>query len=142
MTGQASSERWRFQRGYRSATVLTSNPSWIPYSPNCTRRISSKTSLTMVRYATVIFAICFGLRSKELRFCNVNDIHINEGTWTVDVLYPKGEGKYGEEREASIHPGAYPFLTRYFVARAKHVKEIGATTRALPRRRPYGRIPC
>ena len=25
----------------------------------------------------------------------------------------------------------YPFLTRYFVARAKHVKEIGATTRAL-----------
>lgn len=85
----------------------------------------------MVRYATVIFAICSGLRSKELRFCNVNDIHITDGTWTVDVLHPKGEGKYGEEREAPIHPDAYPFLTRYFVARAKHVKEIGATTRAL-----------
>ena len=85
----------------------------------------------MVRYATVIFAICSGLRSKELRLCNVNDIHIREGTWTVEVLHPKGEGKYGEEREAPIHPDAYPFLTRYFVARAKHVKDIHATTRAL-----------
>lgn len=45
----------------------------------------------MVRYATVIFAICSGLRSKELRFCNVNDIHINEGTWTVDVLHPRAK---------------------------------------------------
>ena len=85
----------------------------------------------MVSYATVIFAFCSGLRSKELRFCNVGDIHIRDGTWTVDVLHPKGEGRYGDEREAPIHPDAYPFLTRYFVARAKHVKEIGATTRAL-----------
>lgn len=85
----------------------------------------------MVSYATVVFAMCSGLRSKELRLCNVNDIHINDGTWTVEVLHPKGEGKYGEEREAPIHPDAYPFLTRYFVARAQHVKTIGATTRAL-----------
>ncbi len=85
----------------------------------------------MVRYATVIFAICSGLRSKELRLCNINDIHIRDGTWTVDVLHPKGEGKYGEERETSIHPDAYPFLKRYFVARAKHIKAIGATTHAL-----------
>ena len=48
-----------------------------------------------------------------------------------DALHPKGESKYGEEREALIHPDAYPFLTRYFVSRQKHVKEIGATTRAL-----------
>ena len=85
----------------------------------------------MVRYATVIFAICSGLRSKELRLCNVGDIHMTDGTWTVEVLHPKGEGKYGEEREAPIHPDAYPFLTRYFVARAKHVRAIHASTRAL-----------
>lgn len=85
----------------------------------------------MVRYATVIFAICSGLRFKELRLCNVNDVNIHEGTWTVTVLHPKGEGKYGEEREAPIHPDAYPFLMRYFVARAQHVKAIGASTRAL-----------
>ena len=85
----------------------------------------------MVRYATVIFAICSGLRSKELRLCNVGDIYINDGTWTVEVLHPKGEGKYGEEREALIHPDAYPFLTRYFVARQKYVRAIGASTRAL-----------
>lgn len=85
----------------------------------------------MVKYATVIFAICSGLRSKELRLCNINDIHMSDGTWTVEVLHPKGEGKYGEEREALIHPDGFPFLTRYFIARAKHVREIGATTRAL-----------
>ena len=86
----------------------------------------------MVRYATVLFAICSGLRSKELRFCNVNDVHAgSEGVWTVDVFHPKGEGKYGQEREVPIHPDAYPFLRRYFVARAKHVKEIHATTHAL-----------
>ena len=86
---------------------------------------------SMVRYATVIFAFCSGLRSKELRFCNVNDVHIKDDVWTVDVLHPKGEGKYGEIREAPIHPDAYPFLTRYFVARAEHVRAIEATTRAL-----------
>ena len=85
----------------------------------------------MVRYATVVFAICSGLRSKELRFCNINDVHIKDDVWTVEVLHPKGEGKYGEQREAPIHPDAYPFLTRYFVARAQHVNAIGASTRAL-----------
>ena len=85
----------------------------------------------MVRYATVVFAICSGLRSKELRFCNVNDVHIKDDVWTVDVLHPKGGGKYGAVREAPIHPDAYPFLTRYFVARAQHVQRIDATTRAL-----------
>ena len=86
----------------------------------------------MVRYATVIFAIASGLRSKELRFCNVNDVHMtSDGLWTVDVFHPKGEGKYGEERQAPIHSDAYPFLRRYFVARAKHIKDIKATTHAL-----------
>ena len=39
----------------------------------------------MVRYATVVFAICSGLRSKELRFCNVNDVHIKE-KWKLHGL--------------------------------------------------------
>lgn len=58
-------------------------------------------------------------------------VDIKDDVWTVEVLHPKGEGKHGEVREAPIHPDAYPFLTRYFVARAQHVQRIGATTRAL-----------
>jgi integrase len=49
----------------------------------------------MVRYAVVVFAFCSGLRSKELRLCDVNCIRMKEGTWTVEVRHPKGEGKYG-----------------------------------------------
>ncbi len=85
----------------------------------------------MVRYAVVVFAFCSGLRSKELRLCDVNCIRMKEGTWTVEVRHPKGEGKYGEVREAPIHPDAYPFLTRYFAARAQHVRETLSTTHAL-----------
>lgn len=95
-------------------------------------KVSEDNWKEMVRYATVIFAIASGLRSKELRFCNVNDVHMNsEGLWTVDVFHPKGEGKYGEERQAPIISDAYPFLRRYFVARAKHIRAIKATTHAL-----------
>ena len=85
----------------------------------------------MVRYAVVVFAFCYGLRSKELRLCDVNCIRMKEGTWTVEVRHPKGEGKYGEVREAPIHPDAYPFQTRYFAARAQHVRETLSTTHAL-----------
>lgn len=35
-------------KGIPLCSALTSNPSWIPYSPNCTRRISSETSLTRI----------------------------------------------------------------------------------------------
>ena len=56
---------------------------------------------------------------------------VKDDVWTVEVLHSKGEGKYGEIREAPIHPDVYPFLTRYFIARAQHVQRIGATTRAL-----------
>lgn len=92
----------------------------------------SPTWTEMVSYATVVFAFSSGLRSKELRLCDVNDVKMHsDGLWTVIVRHPKGEGRYGEEREAPIFPDAYPFLSKYFAARSEHVRAIGARTHAL-----------
>lgn len=84
----------------------------------------------MTKYATVIMSFGAGLRSKELRLCDINCINTSADGWTVDVLHPKGEGKYGEERVAPIIPEVQPFLKRYFVARAKHIENTKATTYA------------
>ncbi len=125
-------------RGYPQLRVSATHVRLPSLEPEECRAIIEKAAtlddgdwFTMVRYAVVVFAFCSGLRSKELRLCDVNCIHMRDGTWTVEVHHPKGEGKYGETREAPIHPDAYPFLTRYFAARAQHVREMMSPTHAL-----------
>ncbi len=47
------------------------------------------------------------------------------------VQHPKGEKKYGRTCKVIVDPQMYPFLTRYFRARAAYVRDHGLTTGAL-----------
>ena len=85
----------------------------------------------MRAYAVVIFALCSGMRAKELRLCNISDIEMGEKAWTAIVRHPKGEAKYGRQRPVWIDPIGHPFLERYFEARANFVERKDLFTDAL-----------
>jgi integrase len=82
-------------------------------------------------FAIPLWAISTGMRAKELKLCNVDDIDVSKPVWVATVLHPKGEKKYGKTRRVIIDPQMYPFLMRYFRARAQYVKDHGLTTGAL-----------
>lgn len=71
----------------------------------------------MRAYAVVVFALATGMRAKEFRLCNAEDIDMCGETWIAIVHHPKGENKYGRQRPTWVDPVAYPFLTRYLRAR-------------------------
>lgn len=71
----------------------------------------------MRAYAVVVFALATGMRAKEFRLCNAEDIDIRGETWIAIVRHPKGENKYGRQRPTWVDPVAYPFLTHYLRAR-------------------------
>ena len=79
-----------------------------------------------VRYAVVVFAICTGMRAKELRLCDIDCISIDEATgqWFVAVLHPKGEKSYGKPRRVVVDPEGIPFLQKYFKRRAVHMERM------------------
>ena len=85
----------------------------------------------MRAYAVVVFALCSGMRAKELRLCNISDIEMGEKAWTAIVRHPKGEAKYGRQRPVWIDPIGHPFLERYFEARAIYVERKDLFTDAL-----------
>ncbi len=85
----------------------------------------------MRAYAVVILCLSAGLRSKELRLCNVNDIECRPDCWLVKVMHPKGEDKYAKPRKTYIDPIAYPFLARYLQARSEYVNANGIQSLAL-----------
>ncbi len=72
-----------------------------------------------------------GTPSNKLRLCNIDDIDVSKAVWIATVLHPKGEKKYGKTRRVIVDPQMYPFLMRYFRARAAYVKDHGLTTGAL-----------
>ena len=83
-------------------------------------------------YAVVLFAICSGLRSKEMRLCNAEDIsRTPDGYWLVKVKHPKGEGTYGKVRTVLMNPDCIPIMERYLEAREMFLRKSGNPTKAL-----------
>ena len=82
-------------------------------------------------YAVVVFALATGMRAKEFRLCNVEDIDVSKEAWIAIVRHPKGENKYGRQRPVWVDPVAYPFLTRYLQAREDFLEANDLYTHAL-----------
>ena len=85
----------------------------------------------MRAYAIVIFALSTGMRSKELRLCNRDDLDDSGDVWEAIVLHPKGEGKYGWNRPVWVDPRCYPFMRRYLKAREVYLVKSNSYTDAL-----------
>ncbi|MBR1973309.1 MAG: site-specific integrase, partial [Candidatus Methanomethylophilaceae archaeon] len=79
----------------------------------------------------VIFALSTGMRSKELRLCNRDDLDDSGDVWEAIVLHPKGEGKYGWNRPVWVDPRCYPFMRRYLKAREVYLVKSNSYTDAL-----------
>ena len=75
----------------------------------------------MVAYGFAVAGICTGLRPGELRMARLNDLDLKRGTLHAEEV--KGKDRYGEPRNAAIHPDGLPFLKRYLRARAKAIAE-------------------
>ncbi len=80
-------------------------------------------------FAVVILALDSGLRNKELRLANVSDL--DTASWTVAVRHPKGEGRYGQQRNVAVLPPGRPFLKRYLAKRAEMVSKHAPMNEAL-----------
>jgi integrase len=72
-------------------------------------------------YTLVILAICTGLRNKEIRTSNIDDIDTND--WTIKITHVKGEGTYGRPRIIPIRPEAKEIIPRFLKLRNKLVEE-------------------
>lgn len=85
----------------------------------------------MKAYGVVVWALATGMRSKELRLCDIDDLRFAGGEWTALVKHPKGEGTYGKPRTVYVDPQAQPFMRRYLDARQRYVEDHCPHVRAL-----------
>jgi integrase/recombinase XerD len=76
---------------------------------------------TTKAYSLVILAISTGLRNKEIRMSNVDDVDTID--WVINVTHVKGEGTYGQPRTIPIRPEAKGILVRYLKMRNRLVTE-------------------
>lgn len=72
-------------------------------------------------YALVVLALGTGMRNKELRLCQINDVFIDD--MTIRAAHVKGEETYGHARDIAIRPEALEILKKYLKARNKIVAE-------------------
>lgn len=80
-------------------------------------------------YAIVLLALSTGLRLKELRLSNVNDIDTVQ--WIFHAERVKGEDTYGQARDIPIRPEARNLLVRYLKLRNRLVAESYSMNPAL-----------
>lgn len=74
---------------------------------------------SMVRsYAVVAFLLGAGLRSKELRLMEVDDLDTE--SWILDIIHVKGEDSYGHARSVLIAPEFHPIIGNYLRLRSIH----------------------
>jgi len=75
--------------------------------------------------AYFIVGMCgyLGLRPKEIREANVEDI--NKHKWIFTVQHPKGEDSYGEKREIPIVAPLRPIIQEFLGVREQYLKENG-----------------
>lgn len=83
----------------------------------------------ILSYALVVFAICSGLRVKEIKAANIEDLDYDLSTILVTEV--KGKRKWGQTRLAFIHPDARPFLRLYLEARTQKLNEYKIRTNVL-----------
>lgn len=79
----------------------------------------------MVAYGFAVTGICTGLRPGELRMARICDLDLKRATLHAEEV--KGKDRYGEPRNAAIHPDGLPFLKRYVRIRAKVVMNKAPT---------------
>ena len=80
-------------------------------------------------FAMTVMAISTGLRSKELRLCNREDLDV--ASWTIHAEEVKGKGTYGEPRDVPIDPDGHGIILRYLEARDAMVATTRPELRAL-----------
>lgn len=80
-------------------------------------------------YTLVILAICTGMRNKEIRLSQIDDI--DTVNWIFRVEHVKGEGTYGQSRMVDIRPDAWEIVTKYIRVREKMVERRCPGNRAL-----------
>ncbi len=85
------------------------------------RRVDESEWNRLKAYALVVIALGTGMRNKELRLCEINDVFIDGST--IRAAHVKGEGTYGEPREIAIRPEAQEILKKYLRARSRMVAE-------------------
>ena len=72
-----------------------------------------------------------GARPSELREAQIEDLYRKdkngEEAWFFFVRHPKGEGKWGQQRNQWVLPFAYPAIHRYLAARTEYLAEHGKT---------------
>ena len=117
-----------FKKKYPHATPKKRMPRYSPLEEKSFSKILEKSRTirqdnweTTKAYTLVILAISSGLRNKEIRMSNINDIDTNE--WTIRVTHVKGEGSYGQPRTIPIRPEAKEIIPRFLKLRNKLVEE-------------------
>lgn len=81
---------------------------------------SDSDDFSMVRsYAVVAFLLGAGLRSKELRLLNLDDLDTE--SWILTVVHVKGEDSYGHSRIVLIAPEFHPIIENYLRLRSSNV---------------------
>ncbi|MFT0899014.1 tyrosine-type recombinase/integrase [Candidatus Methanoprimaticola sp. MG2] len=78
---------------------------------------------TLRAFASVLLAMCGGLRWSEIRNCRVDDYDPGDGTLYLGVV--KGGDTYGEPRTVLIRPEARPVLARYLEVRGRFLADRG-----------------
>lgn len=64
-----------------------------------------------------------GLRNKELRLSDLEDL--NTSQWTFLVKHPKGENRYGKKRTIPVVEPLRPIIQEYLQIREQHLKKYG-----------------
>ena len=105
----------------RLRIIQTANSINIPDS-----YIDEKIWYRVVSYAAVVLAISSGLRVKELKAATISDIDHDCSSLLVTEV--KGKGKWGQTRQAFIHPDGRLYLQKYLLVRARMLDQVGLGT--------------
>jgi integrase/recombinase XerD len=73
-------------------------------------------------YMTAMYGY-LGLRNKELRLADIDDIDLTE--WIFWVKHPKGEGRYGKKRPVPVVKPLRPIITEYLEVRQHYLTRQG-----------------
>ena len=80
-------------------------------------------------YALVLLVGGVGMRTKEVRLCNVEDL--DDVDWVLDIIRVKGEDSYGHARSVPIPPEIRPLLSNYLRLRGLWAEEMDLDSKAL-----------
>lgn len=82
-------------------------------------------------YGLVVLSICAGLRPKELRLADAENIWFDENGATIWLEHVKGEQSYGQSRRVPIHQDGLEAVQRYLAARERKLRSCDKAEKAL-----------